>query len=46
MTWYEFQVECGKVLIDPCIAIENNEIKSALVARDDEKVIQLLSEEC
>ena len=38
----EFETLCGELLIDPEIALENENIVDALKDRDDEKVIELL----
>ncbi len=45
MTKAQFQAECGQRLIDPSIALENEDIVEALHLRDDALVIQLLDEE-
>ena len=45
MTWLEFQSICGEYLITPELALENDNIKEALQARDDDKVKQLLKSE-
>ena len=38
MKMSEFQVLCGKYLITPELALENDTIRAALLARDDDKV--------
>lgn len=45
MTKSEFMYECGKRLIEPSIALENESIEKALIERDGEKVITLLDSE-
>mgnify|MGYP001448202754 CR=1 FL=1 len=45
MTKSEFMYECGKRLIEPSIALENESIEAALLARDYEKVVSLLDNE-
>ena len=45
MTKFEFLCECGQRLIDPGIALENENIEKALIERDSEKVIALLESE-
>jgi len=45
MTYKEFIHECSKRTIHVSVAAENEKIKEALRARDDEKVKQLLEEE-
>lgn len=42
MTANEFDRACTTRLIDPTIAIENDEINVALCDRDDDKVLTLL----
>ena len=41
----QFLMECNKMLINVNIALENNNIKKALLKRDDKKVIKLLRTE-
>jgi hypothetical protein len=43
MTQNEFNQLCNDQLIDPFIALENDEIVSALKDRDDAQVILLLT---
>jgi serine/threonine protein phosphatase PrpC len=43
MTQNEFNLLCNDELIDPSIALENDEIISALKDRDDAQVILLLT---
>jgi serine/threonine protein phosphatase PrpC len=43
MTQNEFNLLCNDQLIDPFIALENDEIVSALKNRDDAQVILLLT---
>jgi len=43
MTQNEFNLLCNDQLIDPAIALENDEIVSALKDRDDAQVILLLT---
>lgn len=45
MTSSQFAEECGKRLIEPAIAIENESIVAALRERDDLRVIELLNSE-
>ncbi len=45
MTKAQFQAEWVQRLIDPIIALENEDIVEALYLRDDALVIQLLDEE-
>lgn len=45
MTKTQFIIECGKRLIDPEIALENENIKHCLETRDDEKILEVLDEE-
>lgn len=45
MTELEFILECEKRMIAPSIALEDDGIVSALLARDKEKVIELLDNE-
>ena len=42
MKCFEFETLCGELLIDPKIALEDEEIVGALKDRDDEKVEELL----
>ena len=43
MTQNEFNLLCNDQLIDPGIALENDEIVSALRSKDDDLVILLLT---
>ena len=45
MTRNKFVIECSNLLIDVNIALENNDIKKALLKRDDKKVLELLKED-
>ena len=45
MTMQEFMIECGQVLIDPALALENDRIRAALVANNTDEVKQALREE-
>lgn len=45
MTKYEFFSECNKRLIDPLIALENDDLRLALSKDLDYKVIQILDNE-
>jgi hypothetical protein len=45
MTRNEFFTLCEDHLIDPCIALENENLSKALFKRDDAKVKQILREE-
>jgi len=40
----EFTSACQELLIDPGIALEDDEIQEALRQRDDEKILKLLKE--
>lgn len=42
MSRNQFDALCSKYLIDPAIALENEEIVEALKAKDDAKVEQIL----
>ena len=42
MKCFEFETLCGELLINPELALENENIIEALKNRDDEKVIELL----
>ena len=42
MKCFEFETLCGELLINPELALENENIVDALKDRDDEKVIELL----
>ena len=45
MTGSQFQILCGKYLIDVEIALENENILNALRNKDDEEVERILMEE-
>ncbi len=45
MTKHEFLSECGSRYIDVNIALENNDLRDALLERDDDKVIEILDNE-
>jgi hypothetical protein len=45
MTKEKFLTECYARYIYPKIALENEELQDALVARDDDKVIEILDNE-
>jgi len=45
MTKHEFLSECGSRYIDVNIALENNDLRDALLERDDAKVIDILDNE-
>ena len=45
MTKHEFLSECGSRYIDVNIALENNDLREALLDRDDDKVIEILDNE-
>ena len=45
MTSTQFQILCGKYLIDVGIALENENILNALRNKDDEEVERILMEE-
>ena len=45
MTSTQFQILCGKYLIDVEIALENENILNALRNKDDEEVERILMEE-
>ena len=45
MTNNEFDQLCQKYLIDPCIAIENENIVSALQGRNDAEIETILKNE-
>ena len=42
MTANQFAVLCGIYCIDPHVALENEELREALKARDDKKVERIL----
>lgn len=45
MTLLKFETLCGKYLIDPDLALENEYIREALQERDDKAVEHLLKTE-
>lgn len=45
MTKSQFDNECTARLIAPAIALENDEVREALAAHDDARVLQLLDQE-
>ena len=45
MTKTEFMILCGDYLIEPCLALENENICEALRKRDVEQVRQILENE-
>ena len=45
MTQTQFQILCGEYLIEPNMALENENICAALRERDDEQVKQILENE-
>ena len=45
MTANQFQALCGEMLVDPALALENEDIREALRNRDDEQVKELLETE-
>jgi len=45
MTKTEFMILCGEYLIEPCLALENENICEALRKRDVEQVRQILENE-
>ena len=45
MTYSEFLSECNKRTIHKSVAVENEKIKEALIARDDALVLSLLDSE-
>ena len=45
MNKHEFLSECGSRYIDVNIALENNDLRDALLDRDDDKVIEILDNE-
>jgi hypothetical protein len=42
MTSFDFMVLCGQLDIHPALALENDELREALRARDDAKVREIL----
>lgn len=45
MTKTQFEILCGQYLIDPGIALENENLKSALRAKDAKEVERILRDE-
>jgi hypothetical protein len=45
MTRNEFLPLCGELLIDPDIALDNDDVRAALQNRDDAAVLRILTEE-
>lgn len=45
MSHNQFLVLCGKYLIDPAIALENDALHAALARRDDKEVERILAED-
>ena len=45
MTATEFQIICEERAILPAVALENERVREALAARDDEAVVKALDEE-
>jgi len=45
MSKFEFMALCGEHLIDPDMALENDNLNLALLARDDAEVVRVLTEE-
>lgn len=45
MTRLDFHAACGLVSVAPAIALENDELVEALMAKDDELVIKILKEQ-
>ena len=45
MTQTQFTAICGELLIDPAIALENENVVAALKAKDDAKVRKVLESE-
>jgi hypothetical protein len=45
MTKTQFEILCGQYLIDPGVALENENIQSALRAKDAKEVERILREE-
>ena len=45
MTITDFEILCGEVLVDPALALENEDIRKALARRDDAQVKELLQTE-
>ncbi len=45
MKMLDFEVLCGKYLIDPALALENENLREALKRRDDAEVERIIREE-
>jgi len=45
MTMHDFYLECAARTIAPSIALENDELVTALAERNDDEVIRILDEE-
>ena len=45
MTKLEFVIACGEVLIDPGMALENEDLHMALIQGNDEEVRRILHED-
>tara|TARA_R100000278_G_C5465516_1_gene162495 strand:- start:1184 stop:1324 length:141 start_codon:yes stop_codon:yes gene_type:complete len=45
MTFNQFSIICGELLIDQSLALQNQKIIKALKQRNDKKVIELLKTE-
>jgi hypothetical protein len=45
MNRHDFYALCGELLIDPGIALENDDLRAALRDRDDAEVERILTEE-
>lgn len=45
MTKTQFLIECAKREIDPAIALENEALEAALLARNDAEAVRILNEE-
>ena len=45
MTKTEFTIACNEYLIDPFVALENEELAQALRDKDDSEVLRILTEE-
>lgn len=45
MTKSQFVAECEKALVAPEVALENEDIRAALAAKDEAEVIRLLNTE-
>jgi hypothetical protein len=45
MSATQFEIECGARLIDPAVALENDDLRQALQDRDDAAVKAILDED-